>query len=190
MALSSGAALVGYLVAGLSLWVGLVVLVSGWSGLLFSTLRRGDPAMRARLRRVAARGAAAGLAATGCYDASRWALTRLDAMSVNPFEAIPRFGALWLGTDSAETARVVSGTAFHLINGVAFGVAFALLLPPYGLLRGIAWGLGLELFQLALYPGWLDIRAFSEFARVSALGHVVYGVVLGTLCRRLIGHRS
>jgi hypothetical protein len=135
---------------------------------------------------VAARGAVAGLAATGCYDLARWALTRFDSYGVNPFEAIPKFGALWLGPDSGEAARVVVGGMFHAVNGIAFGIAFALVFSTYGLVRGVLWGLGLECFQLALYPGWLKIEAFAEFAQVSALGHLVYGAVLGSLCQALI----
>jgi hypothetical protein len=30
-----------------------------------------------------------------------------------------------------------------------------------------------------LYPSWLRIQQFGEFLQVSALGHVVYGSVLG-----------
>jgi hypothetical protein len=55
-----------------------------------------------------------------------------------------------------------------------------------GARAGVAWGLFLELFQLTLYPGWLDIRLYREFAMISSLGHVVYGLVLGAGTRRLL----
>ena len=48
------------------------------------------------------------------------------------------------------------------------------------------WGLFLETFQLTLYPGWLDIRTYSEFATISALSHVVYGATLGLLARAIL----
>ena len=34
---------------------------------------------------------------------------------------------------------------------------------------GIGWGLFLEAFQLTLYPGWLDIRLYQEFATISTV---------------------
>jgi len=39
--------------------------------------------------------------------------------------------------------------------------------------------------MLGLYPGWLHIKAYGEFAQMSMVGHVVYGSVLGVLARRL-----
>ena len=54
---------------------------------------------------------------------------------------------------------------------------------PAATLLGMAWGLFLELFQLALYPGWLSIGFYDEFLRVSFLGHLVYGGVLGMSAR-------
>jgi hypothetical protein len=50
-----------------------------------------------------------------------------------------------------------------------------------GLATGIAWGLFLESFQLAIYPGWLNIRFLDEFRQISFLSHVVFGAVLGLL---------
>jgi hypothetical protein len=47
----------------------------------------------------------------------------------------------------------------------------------------MAWGAVLEVFQLTLYPGWLDIRAYQEFAQISALSHLAYGATLGWSAR-------
>ena len=78
-----------------------------------------------------------------------------------------------------------------------FGVAYVFLFARDGaisggraLATGVAWGIFLELFQLTLYPGWLDIRAYKEFAMISALGHVVYGATLGAISLTLFrsGH--
>ena len=39
-----------------------------------------------------------------------------------------------------------------------------------------------ELFQLALYPGWLHVSFYDEFLRTSVAGHLAYGSVLGLAC--------
>lgn len=185
--LMSGAALVTHIVGGVSLRAALVtaaLIVALGLGL---ALRRAHPAQRRRLGRAALAGAGAGLVATLAYDASRAALSVFDPSPYNPFEALRAFGVLLAGPSAPSAAILASGIAFHLLNGSAFGLAFGLLLGRRGLPAGVAWGLGLELFQLTLYPGWLDIRAYREFVQISATGHLVYGGVLGSISRRWIG---
>ena len=78
------------------------------------------------------------------------------------------------------------GIAYHVANGVFFGAAYALVVREPSWWSGALWGVGLEAVQLTIYPGWLSIRAVDEFAQVSASAHLVYGIVLGTSCRRLV----
>jgi hypothetical protein len=142
-------------------------------------------------------GAVAGFLATMAYDLSKAALSILDPSPYNPFEAIRTFGKLLAGPSAGEQAIVASGAAFHLLNGTMFGIAYVFIFARDGaissgraLATGVAWGIFLELFQLTLYPGWLDIRAYREFVMISALGHVVYGATLGTIALTLFrsGH--
>lgn len=131
-------------------------------------------------------GLASGALATVAYDASRVAFVELTGSPVAPFEAWRLFGAALIGAETAATWQWVAGTAFHLTNGLLFAVAFVVLLRDRGVPAGIVWALVLEAFMLALYPGWIEIRAFSEFVQVSVLGHVVYGAVLGAVSQRLL----
>ena len=85
---------------------------------------------------------------------------------------------------------LLAGIAFHLLNGTTFGVAYVFLFARHGsfstrraIVTGLTWGLFLEMFQITLYPGWLDVRAYTEFAAISFLGHVVYGFTLGVVAR-------
>ncbi|MBI3924288.1 MAG: hypothetical protein HY319_01990 [Armatimonadetes bacterium] len=181
-ALFSGAALVAHILTGLSLRLSLVFTasllgVAGW------TAWRRAPGLRSRLRRSVARGAVAGLLAMLAYDFAKLTLSWLDPSPYNPFEAVRVFGMLLAGPGAPGPVVWGAGMAFHALNAVSFGVAFQLLWGSKGVLAGIAWGLFLELFQLTLYPGWLDIRLYREFVQISALSHVVYGAVLGVLCR-------
>lgn len=193
LALFSGLALLLYILAGvslrLSLALGLVVVIAGfgWS------LHRADALERSRVVRNVACGAIAGVLATMTYDLSKGALSLLDPSPYNPFHVIRVFGQILAGGEASETVIVVTGAAFHLLNGTMFGVAYAFLFARDGnvplrraILTGVGWGVFLELFQLTLYPGWLDIRFYAEFATISALGHIVYGATLGFLIRTLL----
>lgn len=189
-ALFSGAALLGNILFGFSLPLGLVLVGGAAAAVVAVALSRMPPHERRRVGGIVLAGIAAGLFATVCYDATKWALSQLDPSPYNPFEATRVFGILLLGDRAAEVSLQVAGVGLHLLNGTAFGVAFTVLFgregrlsPPAALAWGIGWGLFLELFQITLYPGWLDIRAYREFATISALSHVVYGATLGLLAR-------
>jgi hypothetical protein len=183
--LFSGVALLSHIVLGFSLPVAVSVMGGIVATACFVTWKRTPPAARDILKRVVIKGAVAGLIATGAYDGSKAILSRLDPSPYNPFEVIFIFGVLLTNAKAAVLAYA-AGTAFHLFNGVAFGVSFCMLLGRRGILSGIAWGLALECFQLSLYPGWLGMTFYREFAQFSALGHLVYGAVLGELCRRAL----
>jgi len=126
------------------------------------------------------------LAATAAYDLTRLALVAVLGMDLRPFEAVPLFGQLLTGAPAHSPVAVAVGVAYHLSNGVGFGVAFAMVAGRRGIGAGVAWALVLEAIMLTLYPGWLDIRSIREFASVSMLGHVAYGGVLGWMARRLL----
>lgn len=157
---------------------------------LGAAFRQSPPPVRRMLASTIAVGAVAGLAATAAYDIAKWGLSRLDATPINPFEALPVFGSLVLGAGASETALIATGAGVHILNGITFGIAFSFVLGGRGIPAGIAWGLTLEIFQLTLYPGWLGIEAFREFATVSAGGHIVYGAVLGSVDQRLRVRRN
>jgi hypothetical protein len=153
--------------------------------------RRAGAAERRLMGRGLAIGATGGFIATLAYDLAKAALSVFDPSPYNPFHAIRVFGEL-LAPGAGEAAVVTTGAAFHLLNGTMFGVAYVFLFARGGAISvlralgtGVAWGTFLETFQLTLYPGWLDIRFYQEFATISALGHVVYGATLGTIARSL-----
>jgi hypothetical protein len=186
--LGNGIALLGNIFLGLPLpvllattWITAVVALLAIGGL-------GRPAARARLRAHILVGVAVGIIAVASYDVTKAVLSQLDPSPFNPFEVTKVFGRLLLGDGASPEAVVAAGWAFHLTNGVTFAIAYALLLARdgdmsrlRGLVTGIAWGLLLESFQLAIYPGWLNVRFLDEFRQISFLSHVVFGAVLGLL---------
>lgn len=198
VSLGSGAALLAAIFTGISLRFTLLAAIGLWIVVAGYIWIRGREDARRAVAITALAGAAAGLVATLLYDASRWALSHLDPAPYNPYEAIRVFGLLLTGSgaDAHDAGVMTVGIAYHLFNGTTFGIAYALLLARrdagvgWALLTGTAWGLGLEMFQITIYPGWLDIRAYDEFLRVSFLGHVVYGAALGVGSRTLLQRLS
>jgi Family of unknown function (DUF6789) len=182
-ALFSGAALVVHILGGLSLGVLLLAFAALMVMSIAYIWRRASTSQRVLLARLAKVGMLSGVAATVAYDTAKFSLSQLDPSPYNPFEALRVFGMALMGATAPEVAIFSSGTAFHLLNGTMFGVAFAFLFRRHLVLTGIAWGMFLEVFQLTLYPGWLNIKLLNEFTQISALSHLVYGATLGYLCR-------
>ena len=184
--LSSGAALLVYIVSGISLlWT--LVAVAAIVGVLATVVwRRADEARRADLSRRVAAGLVAGAAATITYDISRFALIRLTGIQFWPFDIFGIFGEGLIGPGASGLWVQLAGFGYHLMNGVGFAIAFAILFGTRGILYGLGWALFLEVAMLTFYPGWLDIRSIREFVQVSMLGHLMYGLVLGFVARWLL----
>lgn len=190
LALFSGVALLIHILSGISLGLALGV-ATAIVLLAFASIWFGAGAVaRGRIRSLLRIGSISGVVATLAYDLAKLGLSRLDPSPFDPFGALPVFGQLLLGDAAGPSATLAAGAAVHLLNGVSFGVAYCFLLGDRGVVAGIVWGLFLETFQLTLYPGWLDIRLLREFVQVSGLSHVVYGAVLGSLCRRALANRG
>ncbi len=184
--LFSGAALLAHILWAIALPLALAFTAALLALTVWRIWRRASAAARRPLLARALIGLAVGLPATLVYDVSRSLLSQLDPSPYNPFEAIRIFGLLLAGPAAPPTVSMAAGIGFHLLNGTAFGIAYCFLFGRRGLPAGVAWGLFLELFQITLYPGWLDIRAYQEFVMISAAGHLIYGAVLGVGCREAL----
>lgn len=190
--LFSGAALLTNILAGFSLPLALALTATLVVGGIGALLARTSGARRRALLRMAMAGVATGIVATVCYDVAKYALSQLDPSPYNPFEATRVFGVLLLGSETHPLVQT-AGWSFHLLNGTSFGLAYCFLFSRggrssflYAALSGMGWGLFLEMFQLVLYPGWLDILFLEEFRQISAISHLVYGAVLGLTCRQVL----
>lgn len=182
--LAGGAGLVIYVVAGVSLpaAAGTLALIGAVAWLV--ALRSVPPAARTELRDRARRGARAGVLGTAAYDATRFGFVALASLSFHPFHVLPIFGRLFLGLDAPPLAAYAVGILYHVTNGIGFAVAYALVVRRGGIWSGIACGIALELCMALLYPSWLRIIALQEFLAVSAVGHLVFGAVVGTTIAR------
>ena len=181
--LFSGVALITYIVSGVSLRLGLGLGALVPLAAFRLVWKRTGTDSRRRLVLQLKVGFAAGVIATGAYDITRFTLSRLDPTPYNPFEVIRIFGMLLVGASAGPIVVYSAGAAFHILNGLCFGIAYWLLFGRYGVGAAVVWGAFLEVFQLTLYPGWLNIRFYREFAQISATSHLVYGAVLGFGCK-------
>jgi hypothetical protein len=184
--LASGSGLVVYLLAGLSLPVAVATLAVIGLAIWVVLLPRLRPGLRLDVRRRVAVGAAAGLIGTFAYDGARYGTVALFQLSFRPFHVFELFGRLFLGQDAGHGAALAVGTLYHLTNGTCFGIAYLLVFRRPRPLTGMAWGAALELCMATLYPSWLRIQQLGEFLQVSAIGHLVYGAVLGAVGARLL----
>lgn len=178
--MASGAALAVHIVTGAPLPLVLALLIAAAAAVLITMLRTRPGTRRTWMGRLRA-GAVAGLVATAAYDLSRYLLVSVLGWTASPFAAFPLFGQALFGDSLQGGGRLAAGLAFHLVNGVAFGVAYTQWFGRRPWWTGVLFGLALEAFMLALYPGWLNPASLSEFTSISVLGHVAYGSVLGLL---------
>jgi hypothetical protein len=184
--LASGAALLVYILAGLSLRWTFVALGLGAAAVVALVLRRVSASRRRWLLRRIGVGAVAGLLATLAYDAVRLALVEYAGLKLRPFEAWRLFGLALAETENTSTLVFVLGVAFHLCNGTAFGIAYTVAFGRKGVWAAIVWALVLETVMVSVYPGWLGLKALDEFLTVSITGHLAYGAVLGWLAKALL----
>jgi hypothetical protein len=193
----SGLAVLGYILTPMPLLITqLAALCVAFVG-LGVVLRRASPAIVRELWRTARAGIIAGVVATFVYDVARTSLSLLDPSPYNPFEAIRQFGIGIVGIDAGTTTIMGVGWAVHLLNGMSFGVIYAMFARDHltamrtAILSGMAWGVALELIQSILYPGWLGISTvLGEFLLISGAGHLIYGATLGFGVRGLLMRRT
>lgn len=146
--LVSGAGLVVHILVGLPLWV----TVPAGFVLTAAFLRWAGAFTGVDLRPLVRRGLLAGALATAAYDASRVVVVEVLDLAVRPFAAWPLLGQALIGEGAPMTARWVAGAGFHVLNGLAFAVAYTAWFAGRGVAVGVAWGLFLEAFMLGLYP--------------------------------------
>jgi hypothetical protein len=181
---TTGAALLVHILTHIAVMLAVVGVALVTVGAFSWAWCRLPPTARSALRQRLRAGAIAGLVATVAYDGTRLLLVWALPLGINPFEAVPIFGRLIMGESSALATLV--GVGYHVANGVGFAVAFTVVFGPRAqVLPGIVYALALEATMLALYPGWLDIRAISEFTSVSVLGHIAYGGTMGWTAHRM-----
>lgn len=188
--LSTGAALLIYIISGISLLAAalLVLVVASLTGAWI--WRQADRRSQDALRTLLRTGFIAGILATAAYDLSRFLLIEVTGIAFWPFDIFNVFGQALVGAGFSGPWVRLAGVVYHFANGIGFALAYAIVAGRRGVWAGIVWAMILEVMMVSVYPGWLDMRALDEFLQVSVLGHIVYGAVLGYSTRRLLGDQA
>ena len=117
------------------------------------------------------------------------------------FKVFPQFGIMILGkwgwtadafADSAASptpAAHVVGWAYHFSNGMSFGIMYLALIGSAAR-RSWMWGIvmatGIEAtLLLTPYAKTFGIPVTTTFVVVTMSAHVIFGAVMGLVCRRL-----
>jgi hypothetical protein len=182
--LSSGAAVLVYLLTRVSLPLAAAALAAAGAISTAHVARRLSPEVRQLLRTRVQRGLIAGTAATAAYDAVRYGIAVVGDLSLWPFRPFALFGGLLIGGSAPLAVRYAVGTAYHVLNGLGFAIAYTIFFGRPRLWSALVWACVLELLTILLYPSWLRLQAMGEFVAVSMLGHVAYGLTLGAVAAR------
>lgn len=118
----------------------------------------------------------AGLLATLLYD-----LARVPAVlaGLPVFKAISYFGTVMLNQSSPSVTSEFAGWAYHLSNGIGFGLVYVLLVGRPLWWTAVLWGLALEcLMLLTPYAEVFGYRVSAQFLAITVSAHIVYGLGL------------
>lgn len=157
-----------------------------WLGLLASLptfVALGVLAVHARgaLRETLHAGLWGGLWGTLGYDLVR---VPVHLAGLNPFAPIRSYGVYLLDAPHATAATDLLGVAYHLSNGLTFGVLYAIPMRGRSPGWGLAWGLALESLAVATPFGAVyGIRDAPVALVVAYAAHLWYGLPLGLACR-------
>lgn len=118
----------------------------------------------------------AGALATLAYDIIRIPVAH---SGVPVFKAISYFGTVLIGVSSATPLSETVGWAYHLSNGVSFGLMYAALVNKPRVYSAVIWGLTLEAVMLLTpYAEVFGYRRDAKFFSITIGAHAVYGLVL------------
>lgn len=118
----------------------------------------------------------AGSLATLAYDVVRIPVAH---SGIPVFKAISYFGTVLLGVQSPTPLSETLGWAYHLSNGVSFGLMYAALVQKPRIYSAVIWGLTLEAVMLMTpYAEIFGYRRDAKFFAITFGAHAVYGLVL------------
>lgn len=126
--------------------------------------------------RVIASGLFAGSLATLAYDIVRVPIAH---SGIPVFKAISYFGTVLVGVQAPTPFSEAVGWAYHLSNGVSFGLMYAAVVRRPGPISAVLWGLALEgAMLLTPYAEVFGYRRDAKFLAITIGAHAVYGLVL------------
>ena len=141
--------------------------------------RRGtDP----RLHTALVAGTVGGLIGTAGYDLFRLPFAFAGYRLLAPIDS---YGVLLLGAPSSSALTGFAGWAYHVSNGVGFGIAYAVVALGRRWWWGVGWAMVLETATvLTPFVDTYALRGRWGLIAVAYAAHVFYGVPLGRWVER------
>ncbi len=129
-------------------------------------------------------GTIAGLLGLVAYDVVRWVAQVILPVDFDAFGAFQTFGTLMTDRGRDSDLALAAGWAYHITNGLTFGIVYSLLAGPARWWWGLIWGATLEFAMMVVYPSLMNPKSISDFVIISVIGHAVFGSVVGLWCER------
>ena len=128
-------------------------------------------------------GAFAGLVGTLFYDLFRWPFVEFAGYRL--FATINGFGMFITDAPYSTAWTEAVGWTYHFVNGVCFGIMYALLARKRHWAWGVCWGILIEaLAVLSPFGQAFALTSNSVALTLAFLGHIAYGLPLGFLVQK------
>ncbi len=187
LGLTSVASLLAW-VSGLGpfhVWFGLVTL-PGAVALILAGRWAGSPkglATDPELATAIRLGVVAGLIGTLGYDLFRVPFIVFGGLRL--FAPIESYGVLALGADTSSAWTDLAGWAYHVSNGVGFGVAYAVVATRRHWAWGVLWAMVLESATvLSPFAQAYSLSGKWGIIAIAYAAHVPFGLALGVIVQR------
>lgn len=150
---------------------------------------------QARLRRALALGTLGGLVGTVGYDLVRVPLLLFGLRVLAPIES---YGILLLDASSSNPFTGLAGWGYHFVNGICFGIAYAVLFLGRRWWWALVWAMVLETATVVTpFAAAYGLSGKWGLIALAYAAHIPYGMALGWFTerpeevdRRLGGHSS
>lgn len=137
---------------------------------------------RGELASDLALGALGGLLGTFAYDLFR---LPFHLAGLRVFATISAFGLWLLDAPASSRWTEVAGWSYHFLNGITFGIMYALFMRGRHWAWAVLWGVALEGLAVASAFGEVfALRGNHTALAIAFAGHVAYGVPLGLVVWR------
>jgi hypothetical protein len=123
-------------------------------------------------------GALGGLLGTFAYDLFRVPFMLLGYRLLAPIDS---YGVLIMGATSSSPWTGLLGWAFHFVNGIGFGITYAVIAAGRRWQWALLWGVAIETLSVASPVAGLYALRGPGLLTIAYGGHLAYGAVLGRL---------
>lgn len=161
-------------------WLAVVPALALLAAIAWAVSRPGSGHPRLRAALVA--GTIGGLVGTAGYDLFRVPFAALGLRLLDPIDS---YGVLLLGAESSSPLSGFAGWAYHLSNGVGFGIAYAAVALGRRWWWGLTWAMVLETATIATpFADAYALRGQWPLIAIAYAAHVPYGLAVGGAAAR------